>query len=209
MISIDYARRRARGGTGVIPPNNSQWENEHHALDVREDLGVGPEDPLPSITSVYQKLLPAVTILPHGEVPAASSYLDYFRGPGRSNWSGLAMTMDDGCVWVIYNDAHPESRSRATLMEEFFHIYLEHPAATVRILPDPDSANRTYEATIEREAYACAAAALVPYGALRKMVTGGVTVPRIAAHFRASRQLVFFRLKVTKLYRKARRWSRR
>ena len=46
MINIDYVRRRARGGTGVIPPNNTQWENEHHALDVREDLGVGPDDPL-------------------------------------------------------------------------------------------------------------------------------------------------------------------
>jgi IrrE N-terminal-like domain len=208
MINIDYARRRARGGTGVIPPNNTQWDNEHHALDVREDLGVGVQDPLPSITSVYQKLLPTVAILPHGQVPAARRYLDHFRGPGQSNWSGLAMTMGDGSVLVIYNDAHPESRCRATLMEEFFHIYLEHPGATFRLLPSADSANRKYDGAIEREAYGCAAAALVPYGALSKMVAGGVTVPRIAAHFRASRQLVFFRLKVTKLYCKARRWSR-
>jgi hypothetical protein len=199
MINIDYVRRRARGGTGVIPPNNTQWENEHHALDVREDLGVGPDDPL----------LPMVTILPHGQVAAAGIHLDHFRRAGRGNWSGLAMTMDDGTIWVIYNDAHSDSRNRVTLMEEFFHIYLEHPGATVRLLPDPESADRAYDGAIEREAYGCAAAALVPYGALRKMVAGGVTVPRIAAHFRASRQLVFFRLKVTKLYRKARRWSRR
>src|SRR5438552_2104305 len=111
MINIDYVRRRARGGTAVIPPNNAQWENEHHALDVREDLGVGPDDPLPNITSVYETLLPTVTILPHGQVAAAGIHLDYFRGAGRGNWSGLAMTMDDGTIWVIYNDAHSDSRN--------------------------------------------------------------------------------------------------
>src|SRR5712691_11455753 len=142
MINIDYARRRARGGTGVIPPNNTQWENEHHGLDVRDDLGLGPNDPLPSIRSVFERLLPNATVLSHREVPAASCYQEYFRGPGRSSWSGLAMTMDDGCVWVIYNDAHPESRIRVTLMEEFFHVRLGHPSATLRILPNPDSGSR-------------------------------------------------------------------
>jgi len=209
MISIDYARRRARGGTGVIPPNSTQWENEHNALDVRESLGVGPDDPLPSITSVYDKLLPSVTILPHGNIAAAGVFLDHFRGAGRTSWSGLAMTMDDGSIWVIYNDTHPDSRNRVTLMEEFFHIYLEHPGAMVRVLPNADSPNRTYDATTERQAYGCAAAALVPYSALKRMVSAGATAPRIAAHFQVSRQLVFFRLKVTKLYRKARRWSSR
>lgn len=117
--------------------------------------------------------------------------------------------MDDGSIWVIYNDAHPESRSRVTLMEEFFHIYLGHPGAIIRVLPNSDSPNRTYDAEVERQAYGCAAATLVPYRALKSMVAGGITVPKIAAHFGVSGPLVSFRLKVTKLYSRARRRGRR
>lgn len=207
-MRIDYARRRARGGTGVIPPNNTQWEAEHHALDVREDLGLRADDPLPEITRVFQTLLPHVTVAPLGQLCVAKLHVNYLRGPARGNWSGLSVTMDDGSIWVVYNDVHVETRARATLMEEFFHIYLGHPSAAVRLLPCEGSLEGSYNARTEREAYACGAAALLPYAGLRQLLAAHVPVSRIAAHYVVSPQLVTFRLKVTRLYRSPHRWRR-
>jgi len=93
-------------------------------------------------------------------------------------------------------------------MEEFFHIYLEHSTTTLRLLPNLEEANRTYDAAAEGQAYSCGAAALVPYAGLKDMVGAGITVTQIAAHFVVSRDLVLFRLKVTKLYKAAFRWRR-
>lgn len=208
-MSIDYARRKARGGRGLIPPNNTQWDNEHHALDVRESLQLGENEPLPEIREVYKKIPREVTILPHGELPTAAVYTQYFRNAGRRSWSGLALPMPDGSIWVVYNDAHAPSRVRATLMEEFFHVYLGHPTTALRLLPNPEPPSRTYDAGIEYQAYGCAAAALVPYAGLKRMVGTGATVPQIAGAFVVSRDLVLFRLKVTKLYRAAVRWRRK
>src|SRR5579859_375381 len=163
MIPIDFARRKARGGKGVIPPNTTQWNNEHNALDVRESLHLEESAALPEIVGVYGRLLPTVEVMAHGSLPVAAMFADHFRTSGRGSWSGLAITMDDGSIWVAYNDAHAVTRVRATLMEEFFHIYLEHPRSTVRLLPDHENTGRTFDQEVEREAYGCAAACLVPY----------------------------------------------
>ncbi len=93
-------------------------------------------------------------------------------------------------------------------MEEFFHLYLGHPPSQIRIMSSGDGAKRSYDADVEHEAYGCASAALVPYAGLKQMVTAGLVVSRIASHYGVSPQLVLFRLKVTKLYGKTRRWRR-
>ena len=59
---------------------------------------------------------------------------------------------------------------------------------------------RDYNHDDEEAAYATGAAALVPYAALRRLVTGGRTADQIARHFRVSRQLVEYRIKVTHLW---------
>lgn len=206
-MHIDFARRRARGGRGLIPPNPSQWEHEHQALDVREDLGLPPDQALPPIEVVYN-LLPGVTITPHGELPVAEVYAEYFRKDGRERWSGLAVPMPDETVLVIYNDAHASARIRVTLMEEFFHIRLAHPPTVLRMLRDSEGPNRTYNSDVESQAYGCGAAALLPYAGLKKMLDAGEAVRGIAAYYVVSPALVLFRLKVTKLYRKTARWRR-
>lgn len=59
---------------------------------------------------------------------------------------------------------------------------------------------RDYNQTDEEAAYAVGAAALVPYGALRRLVLEGRSSQEIARHFRVSRQLAEYRLKVTHLW---------
>jgi Zn-dependent peptidase ImmA (M78 family) len=164
-------------------------------------MGIGMDVPLPHADAFA--LLPEVSVAAHGDIPAAAVVVDYFRTRGKARWSGLALPLGDGRVLVLYNDAHPITRTRATLMEEFFHIVLGHRPSEIRLLDDGDG-HRTHDKDTESEAYACGAAALVPYRSLKTMFSDGTNAARIATHFRVSTDLVYFRLKVTRLVRRAR-----
>ncbi len=59
---------------------------------------------------------------------------------------------------------------------------------------------RDYNQADEEAAYAVGAAALVPYAALRRLVLSGRSADEIAHHFRVSRQLAEYRIKVTHLW---------
>jgi hypothetical protein len=66
---------------------------------------------------------------------------------------------------------------------------------------------RDYNQTDEEAAYAVGAAALVPFGALRRLVMEGRNSREIARHFRVSRQLAEYRIKVTHLWPEYKRTS--
>lgn len=59
---------------------------------------------------------------------------------------------------------------------------------------------RDYNQADEEAAYAVGAAALVPFSGLRRLVLSGRTAGEIARHFRVSRPLVEYRIKVTHLW---------
>ncbi len=204
MKHVDYARRKSRGGKGLIPPNPTQWENEHNGLDVREAAGVSLDQRLP--IDVAYELVPSAEVVPHGSLLAAQSQIDHFRNGGSAAWSGMAVPLPDGDVMVVFNDSHPPTRTRATLMEEFFHLWLGHPPSQVRVY---GAESRTYNAAVETSAYGSGAAALLPYAALRSAIQRGWTVADISNHFEISEQLVGFRAKVTKQYQLLGRGRRR
>jgi hypothetical protein len=201
-MSSGLDRRRARGGCGLLHPNPNQWDNEHNGLDLREDLGAEPDGQLSYVDAFA--LYPNVQVLPHGEVPAAAKYINHFRNGGSNSWSGLAIRISDELELVLYNDSHPPSRVRATLMEEFFHLRLNHPRSVIRVFATSDGA-RTHDGAVEAEAYGSGAAALLPYAALKKLLAGGTSTATIARAFGVSRELVAYRMKVTKLYSQHRR----
>ncbi len=66
---------------------------------------------------------------------------------------------------------------------------------------------RDYNQTDEEAAYAVGAAALVPFGGLRRLVMEGRNSREIARHFRVSRQLAEYRIKVTHLWPEYKRAS--
>lgn len=204
MQQRNFARRRARRGKGLLPPNPRQWDVEHHALDLRDDLAIGIDVPL-SIDDAFD-LLPDVIVLPHGELPVAHEHLHHFRDGGRRAWSGMGIPLPTGGTMVVFNDSHPPARVRSTLMEEFFHLRLGHPATVIRLYAG-DNRHRTHDPALEGEAYGSGAAALVPYKALRANLAAGESVRRIAQLFEVSVELVIFRAKVTKLYGLLRRRS--
>lgn len=134
-----------------------------------------------------------------GEIPAAAKYIAHLRGAGRASWSGFAIRLESGEDLVVYNDAHSQNRIRTTLMEEFFHLRLQHPRTVIRVLSD--ASGRSYDGGVEQEAYGSGAAALVPYATLKARVTGGDGTGALAEHFGVSTDLILYRLKVPRLYR--------
>jgi Zn-dependent peptidase ImmA (M78 family) len=117
----------------------------------------------------------------------------------------MCVPCPDGITIVLYNDCHPIRRIRATLMEEFFHLWLQHEPTRLRLFADAKG-TRDFDAAKETEAYGSGAAALIPYKPLRKMlVDDGFSIGRVADHFQVSKPLVEFRAKVTKLLTRARR----
>lgn len=117
---------------------------------------------------------------------------------GRSaTWSGMCIPCPGGDHLVVYNGSHSPTRTRATLMEEFFHLWLDHPPSKLKLFPAQPS--RSFSAQVESEAYGSGAAALVPYQPLRSMVKAGQDASQIAQHFEVSEQLVQFRMKVSRI----------
>src|SRR5688572_21947083 len=102
MTLSNTERRRARYGSGVLPPNPKQWQNEHHGLDLRQELGLCQEAVLPY--ELAYALLGNVIVRPHGAIPAAMKYVAHLRAEGSSRWSGLAIKLSDDVELVLYND---------------------------------------------------------------------------------------------------------
>ncbi|HEX9629544.1 MAG TPA: ImmA/IrrE family metallo-endopeptidase [Pyrinomonadaceae bacterium] len=127
-------------------------------------------------------------------------------GSASEEWSGGACShaLADGRRIVILNPQHGPARTNATLMEEISHVFLGHQPSRLKVLATNKSGRtvaRDYRAADEEAAYATGAAALLPFAALRKFVLDGQKSSQIAKHFRVSRELVEYRLKVTRLWR--------
>ncbi len=187
-----------RSGSGLYPPNPTQWDNETRGLDLRRELRVSLEVSLPHLRAF--ELLPDVKVLAHGELPMAQVFMDRLRS-GHA-WSGVSLPCDGGGAIVIYNDGHSRERVRATLMEEFFHLQLGHPPTILRFYNG--DAKRTYSKPIERQAYESGAAALVPFKHLKAMIDARASIREIAELFEVSEDLVLFRAKLTKQYKRLR-----
>ena len=193
---MSVRRRRAKG---LLPGNPKQWSNERNGLRVRDELAIELTERLP-VGVAYSTLLPAVELRGHGDIPCAQVVVESFRSELKSTWSAFALSVGDGQIVVVYNDSHSDRRRRATLMEEFFHLRLGHRPSLIRLYGE--DGNRTFDRGVESEAYGSGAAALVPYAGLRQMIDQGLTTGKIATLFGVSIDLVVFRAKVTRLYRR-------
>lgn len=130
---------------------------------------------------------------------------EHLLGSASEKWSGGACSvpLPDGRKIVILNPNHGRMRTNATLMEEVSHVFLGHKPSRLKVVAETENGqtiSREYRKADEEAAYATGAAALVPFAALRRFVLSGDTSQQIAKHFRVSRELVEYRLKVTRLW---------
>ncbi|HUE81680.1 MAG TPA: ImmA/IrrE family metallo-endopeptidase [Pyrinomonadaceae bacterium] len=191
-----------RGGTIRLPPGKKWRDYELRALGLRDFARIDEDSPLdPYQLAHFARLL----VLDFNHITGLSAQArEHLIGPAATEWSGGACSrpLPDGRRIIILNPKHGRARTNATLMEEICHVFLGHRPNRLAFTPEGESGSksRDYQKAEEEAAYAIGAAALVPYGPLRKFIHRGKTSTGTARHFRVSRRLVEYRLKVTKLW---------
>jgi hypothetical protein len=187
----------------TLPPGEKWRQFELHALCLRDFAQVRADAPLnPFALARFAKLLVVDFKAIEGLSAEAREHL---LGPASAEWSGGACSraLPDGRKIIILNPNHGRQRQHSTLMEEICHVFLGHSPNRLAIVAtgkDGKSAARDYQKADEEAAYATGAAALVPFSSLRRFVLLGKSAGEIARHFRVSRELVGYRLKVTRLW---------
>jgi len=189
--------------TNVLPPGEKWRQYELRALGLRDFAGARDDAPFdPFALARHANLLVVDFDQVKGLSPQAREHL---LGAASEQWSGGAAShpLPNGKRIVILNPNHGPQRMKATLMEEICHVFLGHQPNRLSIT-GKDKRGRTvardYQKTDEESAYAIGAAALVPYSSLRRRLLQGKSSSDVAKHFRVSRQLVEYRLKVTHLW---------
>ena len=193
--------------TENLPPTQKGRQYELRALGLREFAGLRRDDePLnPFELAGYAKLL--VVTFEQIEPFLTDETKVHLLGEGRDKWSGGAcsQTLHDGRKLIVLNPTHGENRQNATLMEEVSHVFLGHKPSRLAIENTDKHGRpiaRDYREDDEEAAYSVGAAALVPYSALRNLIEQGKTSRDIARHFNVSRELVEYRMKISRLWEK-------
>ncbi|HEY3040464.1 MAG TPA: ImmA/IrrE family metallo-endopeptidase [Pyrinomonadaceae bacterium] len=187
-----------------LPPGEKWRQFELQALGFRDFAGVRSSAALdPFQLAKFANLL----VISFEQIKGLSQEArEHLLGPASEKWSGGACSrpLPDGRRIVILNPNHGRMRTNATLMEEVSHVFLGHQPSRLKVVGENKSGQtiaRDYRKADEEAAYATGAAALVPFSALRRFVLEGQTSLQIAKHFHVSRELVEYRLKVTRLWR--------
>ncbi len=191
------------------PPTYKGKQYELRAQALREFAGLRRDDePLdPFELARYAKIFVADF---HEINNLSAETREHLLGAGTDAWSGgtCARPLPNGWRLVILNPQHGRARHSATLMEEICHVFLGHRANRLSIIAQ-DKAGKTvardYNEADEEAAYAVGAAALVPFTGLRRFVGTGKSALEIARHFNVSRELVEYRIKVSRLWDEYRR----
>lgn len=191
--------------TSLLPPTQKGRQYEIRALGLREFAGLRRDDePLnPFALANYARLL--VVTFDQIEPFLSEETRRHLLDEGSGKWSGGACSqaLPDGRKLIVLNPAHNENRQNATLMEEVCHVFLGHKPSRLAI----ENVNkqgkpiaRDYREDDEEAAYSVGAAALVPFAALRRMINQGKTSREIARYFKVSRELVEYRMKISRLW---------
>ena len=187
-----------------LPPGDKWRQFELHAIGFRNFARVQPDAPLdPFRLAAFANLF----VLDFKQIQGLSDKSrEHLLGTASESWSGGATSksLPDGRKIVILNPTHGRLRTNATLMEEISHVFLGHQPNRLHVITEDErgrTSSRDYRKADEEAAYGTGAAALVPYSSLRRSLLKGQTSSQIARHFRVSRELVEYRLKVTRLWR--------
>ena len=189
--------------TENLPPTPKGRDYELRALGLRDFARLNGDEPLdPFALAQYAK----IWVVDFADIEGlAPEIREHLTGAGAEAWSGgtCSHNLPNGWRLVILNPAQGPQRMNATLMEEVCHVFLGHLANRLAVVAHDKNGQRLardYNDADEEAAYSIGAAALVPYASLRRFLQRGWTARDIARHFRVSRPLVEFRLKVTRLW---------
>ena len=192
-------------GVPFTPPTQKGRDFETKALGIRDFAGLRDvTDPLDPFELAHYA---GLVVMRFDEVShlLSDEARERLLGSGSDKWSGgaVAQPLPDGKKLIILNPVQGLNRQRATLMEEISHVFLGHQPSRLGIETmgkNGEVVARDYHPEIEEEAYGVGAAALVPYLALVRFLSEGKTIREMAKHFEVSRDLVEYRLRVSRLW---------
>ena len=184
-----------------LPPGEKWRRFEIKALGLRDFAHVPLDRPLdPFALAKFANLI----VIGFDELTALSPETRaHLLGPAAEKWSGGACSLPTGEKLVILNPGHGRARTNATLMEEICHVFLGHSPNRLSVVTHDEKGKvlaRDYRRADEEEAYGVGAATLVPFVTLKKLTLSGRKAEEIARRFNVSRELVEYRLKVTRLW---------
>lgn len=187
-----------------LPPTFKGRQYELRAMGLRDFAGLRRDDePLdPFALAHFAKLM----VIDFEQIQGLSEETrEHLLGVGANAWSGgtCSRPLPNGWRLVILNPKHGRARNNATLMEEVCHVFLGHKANRLSIVAQNKQGKtvaRDYNEDDEEAAYAVGAAALVPFSSLSRLVRAGKSSTEIARQFNVSRELVEYRLKVSRLW---------
>jgi hypothetical protein len=184
-----------------FPPNPNQWTPERNGHNLRARFDKPVHLPLEPFDIAHR--FAGVELLDHAKFAqiVGSDCTSELCGRSKDKWSGFVVPVQ-GLHLIVVNPTHAITRQHATLTEELFHIILRHQPTKLFRCPLTGLIRREYTKEIENDAYWSAAAALVPYITLKNLVRSGGTIEAIAESFSVSIDLVKFRMKVTKLWKR-------
>jgi hypothetical protein len=85
-------------------------------------------------------------------------------------------------------------------MEEVCHVILGHSPTQLMPSVGEGTRFRNFNQAQEEAAFAVGAATLIPYASLKFFLKQEIRTDQIARHFRVSRDLVIYRIKVCRLW---------
>lgn len=97
---------------------------------------------------------------------------------------------------IILNPIHSDTRLKVTLAEEIAHLVMGHPPSKINA-----AGVRTYNATVEQEAFSVGGALVMPYGQVFSLARSGAPIATIAEAFGVSPAMARCRVNRTGLSR--------
>jgi hypothetical protein len=128
------------------------------ALEVRDEVGIGPHDPLDvyALTDLYG--LRVIDLSQLRAFGGSSESLDYFLNDGSQSFSA-ALVPVGGAHLIIVNDRHVPVRQKSSMAHELAHVLLEHdfPGSFCT-----DGRCRAYDGEAEEQAHLLGGELLIP-----------------------------------------------
>lgn len=190
-----------------MPPANADKEHkfrrgfktwaEAQGLEFRAKLGLKIIDPLPAVALAKHLDIPVLT--PANIESLSPVHLKHLLEP-KSQWSALTIPHPGGHL-IIHNPTHSLTRQESDLMHELAHILCEHPAPQLVNIPGFPLGLREYDVVKEKEAEWLGGCLQLPRNGLSWALRKGMNHTDIAEHFKASGDMVRFRINMTGLKR--------
>jgi Zn-dependent peptidase ImmA (M78 family) len=168
------------------------------ALEVRDELGLGADDPLDPWVLAELYGIPVYGLT---ELKSWENIISHFNRRRQDAFSAALIPLEHARI-IVENIAHALVRRRANVTHEMAHVILEHDFQNALLFAD---GCRLLDPDVEEEATWFAGELLIPTAAALTAARAGSSDGQVAASFGVSRSLAAMRMNGSGARRRAER----